>query len=58
VMFSFVQAPLYRYQAGLHAFMLATVVVACATFASSARRRLPAGMRMRGRLAGYQRHLW
>ena len=31
VTFAFFGAPIYRYQAGLHPFMLATIVVACGT---------------------------
>jgi hypothetical protein len=57
--FAFFGAPLYRYQAGLHPFMLATVVVACGSLIHSAKRRLPTGWRMRRRLAGYaQADLW
>jgi hypothetical protein len=54
VVFSFVQAPLYRYQVGLHPFMLATIVAACASFATPKRKRvlLPNDMKMRRRLDG------
>jgi hypothetical protein len=43
VVFSFVQAPLYRYQVGLHPFMLATIVAACATFFGRSRASASAG---------------
>jgi hypothetical protein len=57
--FAFFGAPLYRYQAGLHPFMLTAVVAACGSIAHSAKRRLPAGWRMYRRLAGYgQKDLW
>lgn len=57
--FAFFGAPLYRYQAGLHPFMLTTVVAACGSLAHAAKRRLPTGWRMYRRLAGYsQSDLW
>ena len=56
--FAFFGSPLYRYQAGLHPFMLATIVIACSSLAVSAKRRLPAGFRMRRRLQGYPQNLW
>jgi hypothetical protein len=57
--FAFFGAPIYRYQAGLHPFMLATVVVALAALGGTAKRKLPAGFRMRRRLQGYgQSDLW
>ena len=54
VVFSFVQAPLYRYQAGLHPFLLATIVAACASFWTPKRKRvlLPNDIRVRRRLDG------